>query len=347
MSAEIELSIVIPTINEEVALRQAFAALASQRECSIEIIVADGGSRDATGRVVAESGMPARFIETQAGRARQLNAGAVVARGEFLCFLHADSILTDALALRRGVDCLRRASAAAGKLLGGHFCLRFRRSSANRSLTYCFYENKARLNRKGCAHGDQGILLPAELFRKAGGFDEGYELLAETCLADRLRSEGAWLLLPLELITSARRFECEGLRERQTLNAVIMALAAAGRYEMIRSLPGLYLEHGQSAKLDLKPVFRVLAARIAALPAEEKTEFWKRIGGFVCENAWQIAFFVDVTANFLAKGDGLPLANRFLNMYDRYIAAAVNSRSAGRIAATAVRVWLRLVQLPE
>jgi rSAM/selenodomain-associated transferase 2 len=346
MPAETELSIVIPTINEEAALRRLFPALASQRECRAEVIVVDGGSQDATARVVAESVLSARFIVAQAGRASQLNAGAAVARGEFLCFMHADSLLTDALALREGIDHLRHASAfAGGKLYGGHFCLRFRRSAAQRSLAYRYYESKARLNLKGCAHGDQGILLPAALFRRMGGFAAGDELLAETCLADRLRAEGSWLLLPQEMTTSARRFECEGMRQRQTLNAVIMALAAAERHDIILSLPGIYRQHGQSATLDLLPVLRVLAARIAALPRGEQTVFWERIGGYICENAWQLAFFLDVSANFLANRD-ISLPGRFLTMYVRYLAAVVNSRPAARIAATAARCWLRLMLLP-
>ena len=176
--------------------------------------------------------------------------------------------------MRGAIDYLRQASSASGgRLFAGHFGLRFRRSSSDHSLAYRYYESKARLNRAGCAHGDQGILIPAEFFRKSGGFDESCGLLAETRFADRLREQGAWLLLPREITTSARRFETEGMKERQTLNAVIMALAAADRYDIVRSLPDLYREQEKSAKLDLQPLFRVTCRQNSGFDSSRTVRF--------------------------------------------------------------------------
>jgi rSAM/selenodomain-associated transferase 2 len=342
MPVKTELSIVIPTLNEEHALPGTLSSLASQRACALEIIVSDGGSLDATGRVIAESALPASFITGKPGRACQLNAGAAVARGEFILFIHADSLFVDEYALRGAIDYLRTAAATGGgKHFAGHFGVRFRRSSTGRSLAYRYYESKARLNRRECAHGDQGILLPTGFFRKSGGFDTSCELLAETRFADQLRTQGAWLLLPQEIATSARRFEKEGLKERQTLNAVIMALAAADRYDLIQRLPELYPEQQKSAQLDLQPLFRLIAESLSVLPREKQADFWERIGGYVCENAWQLAFFVDVATGFLTKKDHVPGRNRFLEMYDRFFSGVVSTKGSGRIAAAASRAWLR------
>lgn len=342
MPSEIELSIVIPTLNEENSLPLALASLAAQREIRVEIIVADGGSQDATGRIAADAVLPVAFLQGRAGRTCQLNAGAAAARGEFIIFMHADSAFADEFALRGAIDYLRQASfASGGRLFAGHFGLRFRRSSCDHSLAYRYYESKARLNRVGCAHGDQGILIPAELFRKSGGFDESCGLLAETRFADRLRLQGSWLLVPREITTSARRFETEGMKERQTLNAVIMALAAAGRYDIVRSLPDLYREQGKSAKLDLQPLLRVLAASIAAMTAAERSDFWVRIGSYICENAWQILFFMDVLAGFRSRSRVDNNRTRFLEIYDQHFPGIFNSRVAARLAAAASRYWLR------
>jgi len=348
MSPEFEVSIVIPTINEESSLPLALASLALQRDVRAEIIVADGGSMDATGRIVAAAPLPASFLPGGAGRACQLNAGAAAARGEFILFMHADSVLADESVLREAIDCLRQASSAGGgRLFAGHFGLRFRRSSSGRSLAYSYYENKARLNRTGCAHGDQGFMLPAELFRKSGGFEENCGLLAETRFADRLRSQGAWLLLPGEIATSARRFEIEGLKERQTLNAVIMALAAAERHDIVRNLPALYPEQGECAKLNLQPLLRLIAGKVAAMSGAERSEFWARIGAYICENVWQLPFFMDVLARFSGMSRQDYGRNRFVEIYDRYLQGVVNSRTAARLAAAASRYWLRYQLLKD
>jgi len=342
MPPEIEVSIVIPTLNEENSLPLTLASLAAQREVRAEIIVADGGSRDSTGRIAAAALLPASFLQGRAGRACQLNAGAAAARGEFILFMHADSTFVDDSALRGAIDCLRQASSAAGgRLFAGHFGLRFRRSNGDRSLAYSYYENKARLNRAGCAHGDQGIMIPAELFSRSGGFDENCGLLAETRFADRLREQGGWLLLPREISTSARRFEAEGMKARQTLNAVIMALAAAERYDIVRNLPDLYPEQGKCEKLDLQPLFRLIAGRVAAMTGAERSEFWARIGAYICENAWQMPFFMDVLAGFRGRRRQDCRRSRFLEIYDRHLHGVVVNRAAGRLASAAGRFWLR------
>jgi glycosyltransferase involved in cell wall biosynthesis len=85
------ISIVIPALNEERALPATLARVFEQAG-EFEVIVVDGGSDDAT-RGIARGHAGVRLVEAARGRARQMNAGAGVARGEWLLFLHADTLL--------------------------------------------------------------------------------------------------------------------------------------------------------------------------------------------------------------------------------------------------------------
>ena len=95
------LSIVIPTLNEAKTLPLLAADLVAQREITLEVLVGDGGSSDATQSVVEAAGW--RFVAAPRGRGAQMNAAARLARGDLLLFLHADSRLPDSLLLGRAV----------------------------------------------------------------------------------------------------------------------------------------------------------------------------------------------------------------------------------------------------
>ena len=82
------LSIIIPTLNEEDGLAGLLSSVL--KEPQTEVIVVDGGSSDATCQIAEQAG--ARVICCGKGRGRQMNAGAALARGEVLLFLHADSL---------------------------------------------------------------------------------------------------------------------------------------------------------------------------------------------------------------------------------------------------------------
>lgn len=340
-----ELSIVIPTLNEEDNLEKLLASIARQRSVKLEIIIADGGSTDRTLAVGANSGLGTVVLRAGAGRATQLNAGATSAQGDFILFLHADSQFKDSLALRTALDALRGASSENyGKQYAGHFAIRFGSGKEKSTRALRILECKARLNRKGCSHGDQGILIPAELFKKFGGFDVSCQILAETRFADRLRENGHWLLLPAEIITSTRRFETEGLKERQILNAVIMALGATGREEML-DFSAAYPAGSCSAKLHLQPFFRDVEQRIKSLEEIERERFWGEIGAYICENAWQIAFWADKLVDRRHPDSAQEGDYRFLKLYDRYLQRLASSRSAGRLTAYAGRLWLKYMTI--
>ncbi|MDX9709478.1 MAG: glycosyltransferase, partial [Trichloromonas sp.] len=151
-----ELSVIVPTLNEEGNLPLLLENLEQQRGISFEVIVVDGGSRDGT-RILAASAAnayPLTLVDSPPGRGIQLNAGVRQARGEWLLFLHADSRFSDSTALARGVRYLiAEKQRLADTVIAGRFALRFTATGGQCPGAYAFYESKARQNRPGCIHG--------------------------------------------------------------------------------------------------------------------------------------------------------------------------------------------------
>jgi hypothetical protein len=167
-------------------------------------------------------------------------------------------------------------------------------------------------------------------------------MLAETRLAEAVRENGEWLLLPAEIHTSARRFEAEGLRERQTLNAIITNFAAMGWEPFFRELPRLYGSQERAERLDLPCLLRQTGKLMAALPLGSRLRLWQATGRYVRSNAWQLALLLDTRRNFR---DGVPPGTErlpILRVYDRYL-DRLTDHPAGRLAAALLTwLWFRL-----
>lgn len=344
----LEISIVVPALNEADGLERLFSTLEAQREVTLELVIADGGSSDETVQrartLAAAAPFAAKVIETGRGRGRQMNAGAAAAASDTLLFLHADSFFPDPLALRSAMDSLAQ-EVAAGKSgrVAGHFRLRFHRSTTGQSLPYYFYEWKARLHRAGCIHGDQGLLLSRGFFAEAGPFHESCPILEDVRLAGRIAERGGWLLLPAEIVTSARRFEVEGLRERQTLNAIIMNFAALGDDALLAELPPLYATQDRTGRLALGPALSRIDGMILGLTPKERRRLWRETGRYVRANAWQIPFFLDVRRNFK---QGAPVGQGsipFLRLHDRIFDRLTDNRVGRGISMMLTWLWFRLL----
>jgi len=342
-----ELSVVIPTLNEATTIRQTLGSLALQEKVAMEIIVVDGGSSDATPQAVAQSGLAVRIISSRPGRSRQLNAGAVNAAGELLLFLHADSSFPAPLALRQGVDELRLSATGSAAITAGRFSLSFGNNTSGPSFGYRYMERKARLNRPGCSHGDQGFLLARTVFDLAGPFCEECDLLAQTRFADRMIQKGGWLLLTPEIVTSARRFEAEGLWRRQAMNAVIMACGAAGMDRFLNELPALYRQQPARGRLDTGLILGSLQQLIDGLPPAQRKSFWRDVGDYAGENAWQAAFFLDLLVDAYFHGTGRKEKSLFLDLYDDRIFRLLDSRGGKFMARMLVRGLFQLLKSPH
>jgi len=334
-----ELSIIVPILNEAATLLVLLAMLGRQERVEFELILCDGGSNDGTYEQARSLGsvswFPCRVLRSERGRARQMNSGARAAAAEFLLFLHADSDFPDPLALRKGLDTLLDCG---NEKAAGHYALRFDLPAEKRSFGYYFHECKARLDRPECTHGDQGFLLRNALFAELGPFDETLPLAEDTRLAEAIRRGGDWLLLPAEILTSARRFEAEGLAARQTLNALLMNFSAIGWEDFFRAAPAVYRRQDLADRLRLLPYFQLIRRLLCQLPWRQRLMLWYRTGAYVRPNAWQLAFYADARRNFrygLPAGEG---KTPRLCWFDRWY-GPLTDHPPGRLA-TAGLVWL-------
>lgn len=339
-----ELSIVVPVLNETAELPPLFENLAGQENVSFELILSDGGSSDGTPRLAAElaAGMPfnVRIVGTSPGRGLQMNAGAAIAIGELLLFLHADSRFPEHGALSSGVAAIRKHLAAAGsEAIAARFALCFRRTDPSPSLAYFFYEVKARLSREECIRGDQGFLLPRPFFQQLGGFDQSLPYLEDIRLATRVALDGAWCLLPAEISTSARRFETEGLYERQVVNAIIVNNFVAEWPEFFAALPGLYRCRSESGRLLLYPLLEGIRSLIAHRPLPWRRAFWQATGRHVAANSWQLFFWLDARRAFRTGKGPKDVETNALDYYLRRLEPVFQTRFAAWLAQLFVRIW--------
>ncbi len=209
------LSVVIPALNTGETLS---ATLASVRGGAGETIVADGGSADATrDRAEAEG---ARVIESAPGRGTQMIAGAGEARGDWLLFLHADTVLAEgwAKAAQRFMTAPENAKRAAYF----RFALDDDGAAARRLARLVSLRNRA----LGLPYGDQGLLIPRDFYDALGGFAP-WPLFEDVDLVRRI---GARRLtrLSADAVTSAAAFRRQGYLRRSARNLLLLARFYAG-----------------------------------------------------------------------------------------------------------------------
>jgi rSAM/selenodomain-associated transferase 2 len=192
------ISVVVPVLNEEPVLA---GTLASARAPGVkEIIVADGGSDD---RSVAVARRYAdRVIDAPRGRATQMNAGARLASGGVLLFLHADTILP------HDFDAAIQRALADPRLVGGRFDVALEPSSPLLALTAKLINLRSRLSR--IATGDQAIFVRREIFNELGGFP-AVPLMEDVALSRALKRRGRIACLRQRVITSSRRWRKHGV----------------------------------------------------------------------------------------------------------------------------------------
>ena len=159
MSGE-NVSIVIPVLNDLMALKALLPALQTHRGAGHEVIVVDGGSTD--GSVTYARAFADRVLITGIGRGRQMNLGAGNARHDILLFLHADSLLP-----REGIAGILKALGNAGQHWG-RFDVRLDAPGIAYGVIASLMNLRSRLT--GVATGDQGIFVRKPVFLEAGGY---------------------------------------------------------------------------------------------------------------------------------------------------------------------------------
>ena len=306
-----QLSIIVPIFNEAEHLPAFLSMLTDQQGVDFELLICDGGSTDNSRQVFDDLApqlpFSCRWLDCPTGRGRQMNFGAAASGGKHLLFLHCDSLFSSSTSLEKGLSAFRMSASNVGKgQVGGHFGLHFVRSSPRPCLDYYFYECKSCLNLPGCIHGDQGLLLSRECFFEVGPFDESLPYLEDDRLVQAIRDRGAWVTLPGEIQTSARRFESEGLLERQILNALILNFLATGWTDFLTELPHVYRLQHTTGRLALLPVFRAIHQFMRRLPARQRWAGLWRSGAFVRDNAWQINLWFWARGHFRAGHPAAP-----------------------------------------
>ena len=195
------VSVVIPTLNEAGSLPAILTALEKAAGgTAYEVIVADGGSTDGTGELAGTLGC--RCVRwSRAQRAAQMNAGAALADGSVLLFLHADTLLpVGALA---GIE----AACARPGVAGGGFARRYDSPSRWLRLTCWLAEGRNRWF--GWHLGDQAIFVRRPVFEQLGGFRD-LDLFEDVDFSRRLGRMGSVVTLQPPVLTSARRFRRRG-----------------------------------------------------------------------------------------------------------------------------------------
>ena len=191
------LSIIIPTLNEADGIAATLNALAPFRARGAEVIVADGGSSDRTVELARALGD--RVIAAPRGRGAQMNAGAVLAKGDGLLFLHADTTLppdADRLVLQGLRD---RAWGRFDVWIAGRHPLLV--------VVAKLINWRSRLT--GIATGDQAMFVTRAAFAAAGKFPD-IPLMEDVALSKRLKRVSRPLCLGARVIVSGRRFDQRG-----------------------------------------------------------------------------------------------------------------------------------------
>jgi len=276
---QFELSIIVPALNEAEHLPLLIAALGKQQGIRFEIIVADGGSKDDTLSRCREAAyaaqIPFQGIDAPVGRAKQMNAGSRHAHASDLLFLHADTTIDDPLLLGNAMAYMQeKRGNAINTHIAGHFGLRFLRSNNHHDAGYYFFEAKTRLNRRDCINGDQGFWLSKAYLQQLGGFDESLNFMEDARLAHKIFDHGCWVTLPGNVATSARRFETEGLKSRQTLNAIICNFDRIGFHSFFDAAKTAYRQQGKTASLNLTPFLKIIHRLSFAEGFRQGLRYW-------------------------------------------------------------------------
>lgn len=208
------LAVVIPTLNAAAHLPDCLAALrAGDGRIDMDIVVVDGGSRDGTREIAAEAG--ARVVDSEPGRGRQLCAGAEATDGDWLLFVHADTVLSPSWV---------GAALAADAGAAGYGKLRFDDGSPFARLIEVGGNLRARLF--GLPYGDQALLIARPFYEAVGGYPD-WPLMEDVGIARRL-GRGRMRQLDFIATTSADRYRRDGWLRRAWRNLTCLALFFAG-----------------------------------------------------------------------------------------------------------------------
>ncbi|MDR4507943.1 MAG: TIGR04283 family arsenosugar biosynthesis glycosyltransferase [Candidatus Brocadiaceae bacterium] len=206
-----EISIIIPTLNEEKTLARCLESIAGNSD--IEIIVSDGGSTDET-REIIKRHKDVKVVSSLKGRGVQMNTGASYSNGEILLFLHADCIISPRALLNIG-DVFQNK-----KIVGGAFRIKL----LSDKLPYRFIETGINLRSKlfKLPYGDQGLFVKRSVFMEIGCFKK-MNVCEDLDFIYRLKKRGKIAILDEKILSSVRRWEMNGIVRTTFRNQFLLA----------------------------------------------------------------------------------------------------------------------------
>lgn len=218
------LSVIIPTLNEARELRETVRLVRSRSDDSaIEIIVADSGSTDDTPKIASETNSRLAVGASLDSRAKACNAGARLATGDTLLFLHADSHVPPRF------DALIAHALKEPRVVGGAF--EFKLDGPEWRLRLVEIINRLRYRCRARYYGDQGIFVRRATFEAVGGYPD-IPIMEDPRFCQKVRAFGAMPLLPAPMLTSPRRFYNGGILRTLAFDFLI------GTFDFLRLHPG-------------------------------------------------------------------------------------------------------------
>lgn len=216
---EVRFSVIIPVLGEQERIGLCLKSLRTQGFIdSRQVIVVDGDPAGSTIDFVREGDV--LCLKSAAGRARQMNAGAAVAEGDILLFLHADTTLPPG-----GLEKISRIMAAR-HCVGGAFDLAIDSNSLFLRYIARRASFRSRLNR--VPYGDQAIFIDRAYFDNLGGFKD-IPIMEDVDLMRRIKRDRRKIhIFRDRVITSARRWEAEGPLYTTVRNQCLMLLYCLG-----------------------------------------------------------------------------------------------------------------------